>query len=66
VTLQELMALGEWKSHRMVLKYAHLAPQNAASAAQSVGTQVAQSMPEPKTVSGVKCGLTDNLAHFER
>lgn len=36
VTLQELMALGDWKSYRSVLIYAHLAPSNAASAAQKV------------------------------
>lgn len=44
VTLPELMVLGGWKSYRMVLRYAHLAPSNAASAAQKVGTQVAQSL----------------------
>jgi integrase len=44
VTLPELMALGDWKSYRMVLRYGHLAPSNAASAAQRVGTQVAQSI----------------------
>lgn len=44
VTLQELMVLGDWKSYRMVLRYAHLAPSNAASAAASVGTSVAQAL----------------------
>ena len=44
VTLQELMALGGWKSYRMVLRYAHLAPSNAVQAARAVGTQVAQSL----------------------
>lgn len=36
VTLPELMVLGGWKSYRMVLRYAHLAPSNAASAAEKV------------------------------
>lgn len=36
VTLPELMALGDWKSYRMVLRYAHLAPANLASAAEKV------------------------------
>jgi integrase len=44
VPLPELMALGDWKSYRMVLKYAHLAPSNAASAAAVVGTSVAQAL----------------------
>jgi integrase len=34
VTLQELMVLGGWKSYAMVLRYAHLAPSNAAEAAK--------------------------------
>jgi integrase len=42
VTLQELMVLGDWKSYAMVLRYAHLAPSNAASAAQKVAQSVAQ------------------------
>jgi integrase len=36
VTLPELMVLGAWKSYRMVLRYAHLAPSNAVSAAEKV------------------------------
>jgi integrase len=36
VTLPELMVLGGWKSYRMVLKYAHLAPANATSAVEKV------------------------------
>jgi integrase len=44
VTLPELMVLGGWKSYRKVLRYAHLSPSNAAAAAQTVGTQVAQSL----------------------
>lgn len=36
VTLLELMALGDWKDYRSVLKYAHLAPANAATAAEKV------------------------------
>jgi len=44
VTLQELMVLGNWKSYRSVLIYAHLAPSNQATAAQAVGTSVAQAL----------------------
>jgi integrase len=44
VTLPELMVLGDWKSYRMVLRYAHLAPSNAASAASAVGTSVASAL----------------------
>ena len=44
VTLPELMVLGGWKSYRMVLRYAHLAPSNAAAAAQTVGTQVSSAL----------------------
>lgn len=36
VTLPELMALGDWKDYRSVLKYAHLAPANSATAAEKV------------------------------
>lgn len=36
VTLPELMVLGNWKSYRMVLRYAHLAPSNAVEAARKV------------------------------
>ncbi|HXJ59191.1 MAG TPA: tyrosine-type recombinase/integrase [Verrucomicrobiae bacterium] len=36
VTLQELMQLGGWKSYSMVLKYAHLAPDHLAKAAELV------------------------------
>lgn len=36
VTLQELMKLGDWKSYRSVLIYAHLAPSNAVEAAKKV------------------------------
>lgn len=36
VTLPELMAWGDWKSYQMVLRYAHLAPSQAASAAERV------------------------------
>lgn len=44
VTLQELMALGDWRSYKSVLIYAHLAPHNSAAAARKVGANVAQSM----------------------
>lgn len=36
VTLPELMALGGWKSYRMVLRYAHLSPGNTTSAVEKV------------------------------
>lgn len=36
VTLPELMVLGDWKDYRSVLRYAHLAPQQAATAAEKV------------------------------
>lgn len=37
VTLHELMQLGDWKSYSMVLRYAHLAPDHLAQAAERVG-----------------------------
>lgn len=48
VTLQELMVLGDWKDYRSVLRYAHLAPTAAASAAQKVAQWVAHSRDEKK------------------
>lgn len=36
VTLQELMLLGDWRDYRSVLRYAHLAPSQAAAAAEKV------------------------------
>lgn len=36
VTLQELMVLGDWKDYRSVLRYAHLAPNQAAPAAEKI------------------------------
>lgn len=36
VTLPELMALGDWRSYSMVLRYAHLAPSHAADAAEKL------------------------------
>ncbi|HET9864076.1 MAG TPA: site-specific integrase [Steroidobacteraceae bacterium] len=36
VTLQEIMVLGDWRDYRSVLRYAHLAPSQAASAADRV------------------------------
>lgn len=44
VTLQQLMELGNWKSYRSVLIYAHLAPANTAAAAQTVGTSVSKAL----------------------
>lgn len=35
-SLQELMELGGWKSYEMVLRYAHLAPEHLADAAQRI------------------------------
>jgi integrase len=43
VTLQELMALGDWKDIRSVLIYAHLAPDHLAAAAEKISTKQAQS-----------------------
>lgn len=42
------MALGDWKSYRMVLRHAHLAPSNAASAAATVGASVAHALKRRK------------------
>lgn len=36
VTLPELMVLGDWKDYRSVLRYAHLAPSHAATAAEKM------------------------------
>lgn len=36
VSLHELMQLGDWKSYQMVLRYAHLAPDHLAKAAEKV------------------------------
>lgn len=35
-SLQELMELGGWKSYEMVLRYAHLAPEQLADAASRI------------------------------
>lgn len=57
VTLPELQVLGDWKSYRMVLRYAHLAPQNATQAADSVArwehTQSRQK-PAKRSTKGTK------------
>jgi integrase len=42
VPLQQVMELGGWKDYRMALRYAHLAPDHLASAAELVGRNVAQ------------------------
>lgn len=55
VTLQELMVLGDWRSFAMVLKYAHLAPSHAASAAERVA-QWAHSVPTQRKRSKRKIG----------
>src|SRR5688572_22559189 len=46
-SLQELMELGGWKSYEMVLRYAHLAPENLASVAQRIerGVRIVGSNP---------------------
>ena len=54
VTLPELMALGDWKSYRMVLRYAHLAPSNTAAAAKVVGQNVAHALKTKKRVQSRK------------
>jgi integrase len=48
VTLQELMGLGGWKSYQTVMRYAHLAPDHLATAAQKVGIIRAQRKRKPK------------------
>jgi len=47
VTLPELMVLGDWKDYRSVLRYAHLAPTQAAEAAEKVA-QWAHTAKSPK------------------
>lgn len=42
VTLQELMLLGGWSSHRMALRYSHLAPDHLAEAAEKISTKGAK------------------------
>jgi integrase len=49
VTLQELMALGNWKSYASVLIYAHLAPSNSAKAAQIVSQTVVHALAKTGT-----------------
>ena len=44
VTLQELMVLGNWKSYKSVLVYAHLAPSNSSKAAEIVGQTVVHAL----------------------
>jgi len=39
-SLQELMVLGGWKSYEMVLRYAHLAPEHLADAAQRIERRI--------------------------
>ena len=51
VTLQQLMVLGNWKSYRSVLIYAHLAPSDSAVAARMVGTVVAQALGRKKSAA---------------
>ena len=48
VTLQELMVLGNWKSYRSVLVYAHLAPSNSTRAAEIVGQTVVHALKNSK------------------
>ena len=51
VSLHELMQLGDWKSYAMVLKYAHLAPDHLAQAAQSVALGSTKRAHAKKTAS---------------
>jgi len=39
-SLQELMELGGWKSYEMVLRYAHLAPEQLASAVARIEQRI--------------------------
>jgi integrase len=48
VTLPQLMELGSWKSYQSVLRYAHLAPDHLASAAELVGRNVAYRKKAPR------------------
>jgi integrase len=49
-SLQELMELGGWKSYEMVLRYAHLAPEQLASAAARI-EQRFESVEQNATIS---------------
>lgn len=55
-TLPELMALGDWKSYRMVLRYAHLAPSHAATAAEKVAQREHIALKPPKQRKARKAG----------
>lgn len=46
--LQQLMELGGWRDYRSVLRYAHLAPDHLAEAAELVGRNVAYRPPRRK------------------
>lgn len=47
-SLAELMELGGWKSYDMVLRYAHLAPENLSSVASRIEWQAPQADPSAK------------------
>lgn len=49
VTLPELMVLGDWRDYRSVLRYAHLAPSNAAQAAERVAQMGHAAREEPRS-----------------
>lgn len=51
VTLQELMVLGDWRDYRSVLRYGHLAPSQAAKAADRVARWVAHAKKHRKRAS---------------
>lgn len=54
VTLAELMALGDWRSYTMVLKYARLAPLQAASAADKVARHAMNNPQRPEHSSDAR------------
>ncbi len=56
VTLQELMLLGDWRDYRSVLRYAHLAPSQAVSAAEKVAEWAHTSIAAPGARRAAKHG----------
>jgi hypothetical protein len=54
VTLHELMQLGSWNSCSMVLRYAHLAPDHLAAAAERITAKIPHKNPHTqKSARGV-------------
>ena len=65
-SLPELMELGGWKSHEMVLQYAHLAPEELGSVAsriegESAGTGGPVGINEPPPSDNVASNATFSL-----